>query len=69
MSKKKNFEELIDELEGIVKRLESGETSLEESLESFEKGTKLYKDCKDILTSAEKKILVLSEKLKEEELT
>jgi len=69
MSKKKNFEELIEELEGIVKKLESGESTLEESLDSFEKGTMLYKSCKEILTGAEKKIQLLSEKLKEEELS
>ena len=69
MSKKKSFEESIKELESIVAKLESGEMALEESLEKFEAGTKLYKDCKDQLAIAEKKISVLTENLKEEELS
>jgi exodeoxyribonuclease VII small subunit len=68
MSKKKSFEESIKELESIVSRLESGEMSLEESLENFESGTKLYKECKSQLLIAEKKISILTESLKEEEL-
>lgn len=69
MSKKKSFEENLKELESIVTKLESGEISLEESLERFEQGTKLYKECKEILSVAEKKISVLTESLKEEELS
>lgn len=68
MSKKKSFEESLKELESIVSKLESGEMSLEESLEKFESGTKLYKDCKDQLSIAEKKIAILTDSLKEEEL-
>lgn len=68
MSKKKNFEESIKELEQIVSKLESGEMTLEESLDRFEAGTKLYKECKSLLSVAEKKIAVLTESLKEEEL-
>jgi exodeoxyribonuclease VII small subunit len=69
MSKKKSFEESLKELESIVAKLESGEMSLEDSLEKFEIGTKLYKDCKDQLSIAEKKISILTESLKEEELS
>lgn len=68
MTKKKSFEDSIKELELIVSKLESGEVSLEESLEKFESGTKLYKECKDQLSIAEKKIQILTESLKEEEL-
>ncbi len=68
MTKKKSFEESLKELETIVAKLESGDLPLEESLEQFETGTKLYKVCKDQLTIAEKKIAVLTESLKEEEL-
>ena len=68
MTKKKNFEDSLKELELIVSKLESGEISLEESLAQFEVGTKLYQECKTQLTLAEKKIAVLTESLKEEEI-
>lgn len=67
MTDKKNFEAALKELELIVTKLESGELSLENSLEQFEIGTKLYKDCKEQLSIAEKRIAVLTESLKEEE--
>ncbi|MBY0416321.1 MAG: exodeoxyribonuclease VII small subunit [Bdellovibrionales bacterium] len=68
MTKKKSFEDSLKELENIVTKLESGELSLEKSLEEFEVGTKLYKECKDQLSVAEKKIAVLTDSLKEEDL-
>ena len=67
MATKKNFEESLKQLELIVNGLESGDFSLEQSLAQFEIGTKLYKECKEQLTIAEKKITILSESLKEEE--
>jgi len=66
--KKKSFEESLKELENIVTRLEAGEISLEESLVQFEQGTKLYKECKSQLNIAEKKIAIITESLKEEEI-
>lgn len=68
MTTKKSFEESLKQLENIVSKLESGELALEQSLEQFEVGTKLYKECKDQLAVAEKKIAMLTESLKEEEL-
>lgn len=68
MIAKKNFETSLKELESIVSKLESGEIDLEQSLEQFEIGTRLYKECKEQLSVAEKKISVLTESLKEEEL-
>jgi exodeoxyribonuclease VII small subunit len=68
MTTKKNFEESLNELELIVSKLESGDISLESSLEQFEIGTKLYRKCKEQLSVAEKKIAVLTESLKEEEM-
>lgn len=67
MADKKNFEQSLKELELIVSKLESGDFGLEQSLEQFEIGTKLYKECKEQLSIAEKKIVVLTESLKEEE--
>jgi len=51
-----NFEESLGRLEGIVKNLEEGEISLEESLPLFEEGIKLLTKLKDYLAGAETKI-------------
>ena len=55
------FEESIKELEKIVKALEDGEPSLDESLKSFEKGISLIKVCQKELESAENKIKELTD--------
>jgi exodeoxyribonuclease VII small subunit len=67
-TKKDKFEDSLNHLESIVKELESKELDLDQSLEMFEKGVMLYKDCKKQLEKVEKKISKLSESLKEEEL-
>jgi len=60
MAKKKmNFEESMIRLDEIVKELENGEVSLEESLALFEEGTALIKNCGKVLDEAEQKIVVL----------
>lgn len=48
----KKFEELLQELNEIVKELESGELSLEDSIEKYQKGMELSKQCKDKLMQA-----------------
>ncbi len=67
-TKDENFEKIIINLEKIVSELETGELGLQQSLTRFEEGVKLYKKCKGELDKAEKKISVLTEGLKEEEL-
>ena len=62
MSKEKNFEEQMENLEEIVTELEKGELSLDESLSKFEDGMKLAKECNEILENAEKKITILVNK-------
>ncbi len=59
------FEQALTKLEEVVELLESGKLGLEKGLEEFEKGVKLYKECKDLMDKAEKKITVLTENLKE----
>ena len=56
----KNFEVALEELEGIVEQLESGELSLEDSLAAFEKGVGLVKLCNQKLADVEKKVELLS---------
>lgn len=55
----KKFEEGIEELEGVVEQLESGELSLEDSLAAFENGVRLVKLCNQKLSEVEKKVEIL----------
>ena len=55
----KSFETSLAELEQIVGKLESGDLPLEESLELFEKGIKLSRECRTRLTNAERRIEIL----------
>ena len=60
-----NFENALKELEQIVRELESGDVNLDQSLKKFEQGIELYKKCRTTLETAEKKIKILSDSLKE----
>ncbi len=55
----KDFRAALDELENIVEQLESGELSLENSLEAFERGVGLVKFCNQTLNAIEKKVEML----------
>lgn len=61
MRKTFDYEKSIARLEEIVQSLESGELSLEESMELFEEGTKLSGLCYDTLQKAEQKIIQLTD--------
>lgn len=56
MPKTKSFEKSVQELDSIVEQMESGELSLEQSLELFEKGIKLTRECQKTLADAEHKL-------------
>lgn len=58
MSKEK-FEEALEKLEEIVRRMEAGEMSLEESLKAFEEGIKLARLCAKKLDEADRRVEVL----------
>ncbi len=60
MSQAIQFEHSVNELELIVKQLEKGELSLEDSLKQFEKGIKLARQCQEALNQAEQKIEFLT---------
>ncbi|MCX4025970.1 exodeoxyribonuclease VII small subunit [Endozoicomonas sp. SM1973] len=65
MARKKastSFEESLTALETLVEQLESGELSLEDSLQAFEQGIKLTRECQQSLTKAEQKVNLLLEK-------
>ncbi|HEX6126517.1 MAG TPA: exodeoxyribonuclease VII small subunit [Pyrinomonadaceae bacterium] len=55
----KTFEASLAELEKIVEQLENGDLALEESLQLFEKGVKLSRECRERLSEAERRIEVL----------
>lgn len=54
-----SFESSLAELEKIVRELEQGDLPLEKSLELFERGVGLSKECQERLSSAERKIEML----------
>ncbi len=51
-----SFEAALDELEGIVNKLESGRVDLEESIGIYERGEKLKARCDALLKQAEARI-------------
>jgi exodeoxyribonuclease VII small subunit len=60
-SEKVSFESALEQLQQTVKRLESGELSLEQSLENFETGVRLTRVCQEQLSAAEQKIEILTQ--------
>ena len=63
MAKKKiGFEELLEKLESIVEKLESGEETLELTLKLYEEGIETSKICRDILETAKQKITICESK-------
>lgn len=52
MSKQRTFEQSLEELEGVVRSLEGGKLTLDESLTAFEKGVGLARECETKLTEA-----------------
>ena len=68
MSKKKssdNFEDKLARLEEITTSLENSEIGLEDSIQLFEEGVKLSKECLSVLEKAELKVTTLKKDLNE----
>ena len=55
----KTFEASLEALEQIVQQLEGGDLPLEKSLELFEDGIRLSRQCQERLNQAERRIEVL----------
>ncbi len=55
------FETSLDELELLVSQMESGELSLEESLQAFERGVALTRSCQQALKTAELRVQALTD--------
>jgi exodeoxyribonuclease VII small subunit len=56
---KPSFEKAINDLEKIVKALESGDLPLEKALQKFEAGIKLSQYCSEMLDEAEQRVSLL----------
>jgi exodeoxyribonuclease VII small subunit len=57
-----DFEKAMQELESLVAKMENGDLSLEESLNYFEQGVKLTRQCQQSLKKAEQKVAILLKK-------
>ena len=61
MNKELGFEAAVEKLDAILKKLESGAATLDESLALFEEGVSLIKYCNKKLEGAEQKVKILTE--------
>ncbi len=55
----RRYEEMLAELREIVRKIEDGDTGLDESIALYERGSLLVKQCEDLLTTAELKLTEL----------
>ena len=56
---KERFEDALQRLEDIVRRMEAGDMSLEDSLKAFEEGIRLARFCAKKLDEAERRVDIL----------
>ncbi len=56
-----DFEASLSQLETLVEKLENSEFTLEQSLQAFESGVKLTRQCQQSLSDAEQKVQLLIE--------
>lgn len=57
-----NYEQAVKELETIVTTMESGQLSLEASLEAFKRGNQLLEFCQKSLADIEQQVKILNER-------
>jgi len=51
-----SFEDALAELEGIVRRLESGQIKLDDAIRSYERGAQLKRHCEQKLNEAQQRV-------------
>lgn len=61
MNNEKTFEEGMEALEGLVKRMEQGDLPLEQSFEAYEQAKNLLKKLSDMLDAGEARMTELTE--------
>lgn len=59
--KNAGFEQALGELENLIEQLESGELSLDQSLQQFKRGVELTRHCQGILNQAQQVVEQLVE--------
>jgi len=59
------LEEALDQLNRIANKIEDKSISIDEMIELFEEGTKLTLICKNKIEEAEKKVILLSDLIKD----
>ena len=65
---KLSLEQILEQLDGTIEKLQSGEVSLEESFELYKKGMDYVKLCSETIEQVEKKVLMLNQEGTLEEL-
>lgn len=58
---KLSLEQILEQLDGTIEKLQSGEVSLEESFELYKKGMDYVKLCSETIEQVEKKVLMLNQ--------
>ncbi|MBS0187041.1 MAG: exodeoxyribonuclease VII small subunit [Planctomycetes bacterium] len=59
-----SFEDALAQVESIIESIEGGEIGLEKSLTEYERGVRLIKRCREVLSHAEERIQTLTRDLK-----
>ena len=57
----RSFESALAEFEALVEKMERGDLSLEDSVSAYERGVVLHRYCEEALSTAERKIRILTE--------
>lgn len=60
--KEETLEEMFTQLESVIKTMEQGDVSLEETFNLYHKGMNMLKSCNDKIDKVEKKMLILDDK-------
>ena len=60
--KEETLEEIFTQLESVIKTMEQGDVSLEETFDLYHKGMNMLKSCNDKIDKVEKKMLILDDK-------
>ncbi|MGD9689894.1 MAG: exodeoxyribonuclease VII small subunit [Phycisphaerales bacterium] len=60
------FEQALEEVESIVRRIESGEVGLEDSIAQYERGVALLKRCRGVLEQVEQRVSDLTAQMNKE---
>lgn len=59
--KKRSLEELFEDLDQVVSKLEGEDISLEESFQLYQRGMEMLKECNETIDTVEKKVQMLDE--------